>query len=122
MLVVPQSELVRKHEEAKKGLTDEFNTQLERILNEQKSKDKYWILGKVKFPPELGGNVGRVFLEPCAEKPPLVKEAFLYEVDNREGSKTLLWVFHANGQLAMPTIGKTISVTPSKATRKKRAK
>lgn len=121
MLIVPQEELMRQHREAKDGLTSQFNQQLESLMNQHQDKDTYWILGKVKFPPELGGKVGRVFLEACAEKPPLVAEAFLYEVDNRRGVKTLLWVMHPNGQLALPTLGKTLSVG-GRPNKKKRAK
>lgn len=110
MLIVPQDELRRRHEEAKTGLLTQFNIQLEDLLNAHKNVEKYWILGKVKFPQEFGGKVGRVFLEACLEKPPLVSEAFLYEVDNKSGSKTLLWVMHPNGDLRLPTLDKTVSV------------
>lgn len=109
-LIVPKEELIRRHEEAKEGLTSEFNRQLENILNANSGKDLYWILGKVRFPPEYGGKVGKVFLEASDTQPILVKEAFLYEVDNRRGVKTLLWVMHSNNELALPTIGKTVRV------------
>lgn len=110
MLIVPENELLRKHQEAKEGLTSEFNRQLEKIINENQSIDKYWVLGKVKFPKEYGGKVGKVFLQGCLEKPPLVAESFLYEIDNRKGCKTLLWVMHPGGELRLPTLNKTINV------------
>lgn len=110
MLILPENEVKRQHEEAKKGLRDEFNRQLEKILNENSKIDKYWVLGKVKFPEELGGKVGRVFLQGCLEKPPVVANSFLYEVDNRAGSKSLLWIMNPDGSLRMPTLGRTISV------------
>jgi hypothetical protein len=110
MLIVPQEELTRRHEDAKSGLTNQFNSQLERILNENSHRDVYWVLGKVRFPAEFEGKVGRVFLEASDSKPPLVKDAFLYEVDSRKGTKTLLWVMHPNNELALPTVGKTLRV------------
>lgn len=109
MLILSEKDRKDQHESAKKGLTDQFNKQMENILNANKSVDRYWILGKVRFPTELGGHVGRTFLEACLEKPPLIKSAFLYEVDNRQGCKTLLWVMHPDDSLALPTVGKTLS-------------
>lgn len=114
MLVLSKEDQLRQHNEAKSNLTEHFNSELGRILNENGSKDLYWILGKVKFPIELGGFVGRTFLQACDEKPPVVKDAFLYEVDNRRGVKTLLWVMHPNGSLRLPTLGKTIQATSAK--------
>lgn len=102
--------LQEEHHNAKEGLITHFNTELEKILNENSEKDRYWILGKVRFPEELGGKVGRTFLEASTSKPPLVKDAFLYEVDNKRGVKTLLWVMHPNGDLRLPTLNKTVSV------------
>lgn len=121
MLIVPQEELMRQHREAKEGLTHQFNDMLEKLMNEHQDKDEYWVLGKVKFPPELGGTVARVFLQACMEQPPVVADSFLYRVDNRRGIKELLWVAHPNGQLALPTIGKTISIG-KRPNKKKRAK
>lgn len=110
MLILPESHLKEEHDSAKKGLRDEFNRQMEKILSENGKHDKYWILGKVKFPEEFGGRVGRVFLQGCLEKPPVVADSFLYEVDNRAGSKSLLWVMNPNGDLRLPTLNKTVSV------------
>lgn len=115
MLIVPPEELKRKHEEAKRGLTDEFNRQMEQIINQNQNVDKYWILGKVRFPEEFAGKVGRVFLSGCLEKPPVVKNAFLYEVDNRRGAKTILWVTHPDGSMRLPTLNKTVSIDQIKA-------
>lgn len=115
MLILPKTHLEKEHEEAKKGLRDEFNRQLEKILSENSKHDKYWVLGKVKFPEELGGKVGRVFLQGCLEKPPVVANAFLYEVDNRAGKKSLLWIMNPNGDLRMPTLNKTVSVKDKKS-------
>lgn len=117
MLIVPPEVQRRQHHEAKTGLLNHFNDEMEKILNQNTAVDKYWILGKVRFPDNA--HVGKVFLEACLEKPPLVKEAFLYEVDNRRGVKTLLWVMHPGGELSLPTIGKRIG-TEKKGVKKTR--
>jgi hypothetical protein len=124
MLILPDSahkKLKEQHESAKAGLVAHFNIELEKIMNANQAPDKYWILGKVKFPEELGGKVGRVFLQACMEKPPLVAEAFLYEVDNRRGVKTLLWTMSPGGTLSLPTLGKTLSVGSRSKKKSKRA-
>lgn len=115
MLILPENAMREEHEQAKKGLRDEFNRQLEKILSENSKHDKYWVLGKVKFPPELGGKVGRVFLQGCLEKPPVVADSFVYEIDSRSGSKSLLWIMNPNGDLRMPTLNKTVSVRDKKS-------
>lgn len=109
-----------QHEEAKAGLISHFNQEMEKIMNANSGPDRYWILGKVKFPDNLGGKVGKVFLQACLEKPPLVAESFLYEVDNRRGVKTLLWVMHPGGRLDLPTLGKTISIGSKSKKKSKR--
>lgn len=114
MLIIPQEDIKRKMAAEKEAIMAHYNTELERILNENSDKDTYWILGKLRFPLELGGKVGRTFLEACVEKPPLIKEAFLYEVDNRAGTKTILWVTHPDGTLRLPTLNKTIQASPAK--------
>lgn len=123
MLILPEStknQLKQEHVNAREGLTSHFNEELEAIMNANKAPDRYWVLGKVKFPDNLGGKVGRVFLQACMEKPPLVSEAFLYEVDNRRGVKTLLWVMHPGGKLSLPTLGKTLSVASKSKDKSKR--
>jgi hypothetical protein len=40
-----------------------------------------------------------------------VKESFVYEIDNRRGVKTLLWVMHPDDTLSFPTLGKSIRVS-----------
>lgn len=121
MLILPKEELVRQHEQAKQGLIDHFNHELERILNENSDKKEiYWILGKTKFlKDEHQGRVARVFLQASYNKPPLVKEAFLYEVDNTRGTKTLLWVMHPGDILRLPTMNKTVYVGNKKDKRAK---
>lgn len=101
-----------QHVQAREGLTSHFNDELEIILNSNKDKDIYWILGKVKVEKtKRGKDVARPFLQACAEKPQLIKESFVYEVDNKRGVKILLWVMHPGDQLSFPSIGKSIRVS-----------
>ena len=108
MLILPKEELLRQHEETRRGITDHFNHEMEKILNENSDVDKYWILGKAKV--DVAGDKRHVkpFLQACKEKPGLVKESFVYEVDNRRGVKTLLWVMHPDETLTFPTLNKSI--------------
>lgn len=110
MLIVPEDVKKLQHMEAKQAITNHFNAEMERILNENSHKEVYYILGKVRFPEDLGGNVGRTFLEASDDKPPVVKDAFLYEVDNKRGVKTLLWIVYPDGSLRIPTLNKTIHI------------
>jgi hypothetical protein len=114
MLILPKEDQIKAHRDARNGLENHYNSEMEKILSANSSKDVYWILGKVKFPEELGGQVGRTFLQASDVKPPVVKNAFLYEVDNRRGVKTLLWVTHPDGSMRLPTLNKTINVSPAK--------
>lgn len=115
MLVLPKaSAAMDKHVQERQGLKDLFNYELERILNNNKDKQKYWILGKVKMQKIGNKTLARPFLQVSDTKPPLVRESFVYEVDNTRGVKELLWVFHPGDQLSFPTLGKSISVAGSK--------
>ncbi len=98
------------HMEARKGITDHFNVLMEKIINENAHKDKYWILGKAKVHRKKGKDIVTPFLQACDEKPGVVRESFVYEVDNRRGVKTLLWVMHPGDLLSFPTLGKSIRV------------
>lgn len=98
----------------RKELEKHFNAELEKILNQNANKDTYWILGKVRFPDELGGKVARTFLQACDEKPGLIRDTFVYEVDNKKGVKTLLWLMNPDGTLRLPTLNKTIQAMPAK--------
>lgn len=122
MLILPKETMLKELNEARQSLKDHYDKELEKILNENSHKEKYWILGKVRFPEELGGKVGRSFLQACDEKPGLIKDAFLYEVDNKRGVKTLLWVMNPDGSLRLPTLNKTIQATPAKRANKGRKK
>jgi hypothetical protein len=128
MLITSAQDQVRQHVEAREGLVKHFNELLEDILNANSHKDKYWILGKTRVEKHHGKDVVRPFLQACEEKPGIIKESFVYEVDNRRGVKTLLWVMHPGDVLSFPTLGKSIRVSnekggiilPPKLGRKKR--
>lgn len=111
MLIVPPKIAMQQHMDAREGITSLFNDRLEKLLNKNKHKQKYWILGKAKTIDKSGKRIVRPFLEACDEKPPLVKESFVYEVDNTRGVKMLLWVMYPDGTLSFPTLGKSICVT-----------
>lgn len=102
---------MQQHVEAREGITNHFNYLLEKILNDNSHKDKYWILGKTKIERKNGKDIVKPFLQACDEKPGIIKESFVYEVDNRRGVKTLLWVMHPGDMLSFPTLGKSIRVT-----------
>lgn len=114
MLIMPAAVQEKNHHEAREGMTNHFNKQMEKILNENSKTDLYWILGKAKAHKHGAKTVMRPFLQACAVKPGVIRESFVYEVDNRKGTKTLLWVFHPGDILSFPSIGKTISVAGSK--------
>jgi hypothetical protein len=114
MIITSPKHQIQEHIDAREGLTKHFNVLMEKILNENSHKDKYWILGKAKLHKKGGKNVAKPFLEVCDEKPGLVKESFVYEVDNKRGTKTLVWVMHPGDLLSFPTLGKSIRVSGSK--------
>lgn len=115
MLITSPEHQLEQHVETRKGITNEFNHRLEKILNENSHKDRYWILGKAKVERKKGKDIVRPFLQACDEKPGLVKESFVYEVDNKRGVKMLLWVMHPGDTLSFPTLGKSIRVTGGKS-------
>ena len=103
------------HVASRNGILDHFNHLMEKIINANKHKDLYWILGKAKTSVDKNGKrVVKPFLQACNEKPGLVRESFVYEVDNRRGVKTLLWVFHQGDMLHFPTLNKAIRVSGDK--------
>lgn len=110
MLILPEKDQQELLQQERKGIEDQFNVLLERILNENGSKDRYWILGKTITKQRMGKLIVKPFLQACDEKPGLVKESFVYEVDNKKGTKTLLWVIHPDGSMRLPTLNKTIRV------------
>jgi hypothetical protein len=114
MLIKPAHIQLKEHHEVREGITNHFNHLMEKILNENTHKDLYWILGKAKIHSKDGKQIVKPFLQVCDEKPGIIRESFVYEVDNRRGVKTLLWVMHPGDLLSFPTLGKSISVAGSK--------
>lgn len=111
MLITSKKHKIQQHVEARDGITKHFNHVLEKILSDNSHKEIYWILGKAKIEKKDGKEIVRPFLQACDEKPGLVKESFVYEVDNKRGVKTLLWILHPDDTLSFPTLGKSIRVT-----------
>jgi hypothetical protein len=111
MLITPASIQFNEHIQTREGITSHFNKELEKVMNANQHQDKYWILGKAKVEKRKGKDIIRPFLQACAEKPRVIRESFVYEVDNRRGVKTLLWVMHPGDLLSFPTLGKSIRVT-----------
>lgn len=111
MLITPANVQMQQHIDTREGITAHFNVLMEKILNENTHRDKYWILGKAKIEKKKGKDIVRPFLQACAEKPGIIKESFVYEVDNKRGVKTLLWIMHPGDLLSFPTLGKSIRVT-----------
>lgn len=111
MLITSPKHQLDQHIQTREGITSLFNDMLEKILNDHRHIDKYWILGKAKIEKKKGKDVVRPFLQACMEKPGVIKESFVYEVDNRRGVKTLLWIMHPGDLLSFPTLGKSIRVT-----------
>jgi len=110
LMLSPETQL-QQHVMAREGITAHFNQELEKVLNANKQKDKYWILGKAVVEKKNGKDIVRPFLQACEEKPGIIKQSFVYEVDNRRGVKTLLWIMHPGDVLSFPTLGKSIRVT-----------
>lgn len=111
MLITSPKHQLEQHIQVREGITSHFNYELEKILNANSHKEKYWILGKAKIVKKKGKDIVRPFLQACDEKPGIVRESFVYEVDNKRGVKTLLWVMHPGDLLSFPTLGKSIRVT-----------
>jgi hypothetical protein len=111
MLITSPRQKLQEHIDTREGITSHFNYLLEKILNDNRHKDKYWILGKAKIEKKKGKDIVRPFLQACDEKPGVIRESFVYEVDNRRGVKTLLWIMHPGDLLSFPTLGKSIRVT-----------
>ncbi len=94
----------------RKHLADRHARMLEKTLQENQKHDKYWILGYVKTKRKNGQTKIIPCMQACYEMPKLIKEAYLYEVDNIAGTKQLLWVMHPNEKLDLPSLGKSIHV------------
>ncbi len=99
------------HIEQRKWLASGHEKLMTKILEDNSHKSKYWILGWVKTKRKNGKIRITPQMEAYDVQPGVTKEAYLYEVDNANGTQNLLWVMHPNNKLSMPTIGKSISVS-----------
>ncbi len=99
----------------RKRLAERHENLMAKILEDNIHKSKYWVLGMVQTRRKNKKTTITPFLKVFDVQPEVKKESYLYEVDNIAGTKTLVWVMHPNDKLAIPSIGKTISVasTPS---------
>jgi len=98
------------HIAARQRLSDRHMNLMEKIMKENSHKKKYWILGTAKCKRKNGKTTIRPYLKAFDVQPDVTKESYLYEVDNIAGTRNLIWVMHPNNKLAMPMIGKSISV------------
>jgi len=110
MLLIPKHIAQRQVAEEREGLVNVFNRKLETLINLNSNKDKFYVIGSLVFPDS--GNVGKVLVESCDEKPPVIKGTFVYEVDNREGTKQLLWTCDQDNLNVVPT-NKSFKVSPT---------
>jgi hypothetical protein len=83
---------------------------MEKILQANNHKSKYWVMGTAKCKRKNGRTRITPHLQVWDEIPPVTKESYLYEIDNAAGTQTLLWVMHPNNKLALPTLDKKLSV------------
>jgi hypothetical protein len=98
------------HIQGRERLVNRHAQLMDKILSENSHKDKYWILGMAMCKRKNGRTTIRPWMKAFDVQPEVRKEAYLYEIDNIAGSRTLLWVMHPNNKLSMPSIGKTIRV------------
>lgn len=94
----------------RKRLAERHGNLMEKLLEENIHKSKYYILGMVQTRRKNKRTSITPVLTVCDEMPAVKKESYLYEIDNIAGTRTLIWVMHPNDKLAIPSIGKSISV------------
>jgi hypothetical protein len=98
------------HIAARERLTNRHMKLMHDIMKENSHKDKYWILGMAMCKRKNGRTTIKPFLQALDVQPEVRKESYLYEIDNINQTKTLLWVMHPNNKLSIPSINKTLSV------------
>lgn len=106
----PEPSIGDIHVAARQRLADRHMTLMDKIINENSHKKKYWILGKADCKRKNGRTTIKPWLKAYDVQPDVQKEAYLYEIDNTEGTRSLVWVMHPNDKLSIPRINKTISV------------
>lgn len=98
------------HLMARKRLTNRHIELMEKIMQENSHKEKYWILGTTTCKRKNGKTTIRPILKAYDVQPDVRKEAYLYQIDNVAGTKDLVWVMHPNNKLSIPSLDKNISV------------
>lgn len=83
---------------------------LQKLLEENSHKKKYWILGWTDIKRKNGKTRIMPKMMAVDTKPDVSKESYLYEVDNEANTRELLWVMHPNNKLSIPSVGKIIQV------------
>lgn len=89
-------------------LVDRHSRMMEKIKKLNSDKEKYWILGWAEWKRKNGKTRIVPKMMALYEMPEVKKESYLYEVDNKAGTQTLLWVMHPNNKLSLPSLGKSI--------------
>lgn len=89
-------------------LVGRHSRMMSKILRKNSHIEKYWILGWAEWKRKNGQTRITPMMKALYERPELQKSSYLYEVDNKEGTRTLLWVMHPNDKLSLPTVGKFI--------------
>ena len=98
------------HIAARQRLADRHMNLMDKLMKENSHKKKYWILGKADCKRKNGRTTIKPWLKAYDVQPEVQKEAYLYEIDNMAGTRSLVWVMHPNDKLSIPSINKTISI------------
>lgn len=91
-------------------MADRHTRMMEKIKKQNILKEKYWIFGWVESKRKNGKTRIVPKMMALYQMPEVAKESYLYEVDNKAGTQTLLWVMHPNEKLSIPSLGKSIHV------------
>jgi len=98
------------HLASRERLSNRHLVLMEKILEKNAHKEKYWILGWAECKRKNKRTTITPRMQAMDTPPDVTKDSYLYEVDNVAGTRSLLWVMHPNNKLSMPSIGKSISV------------
>ena len=106
----PEPSIGDIHIAARQRLADRHMNLMDKLMKENSHKKKYWILGKADCKRKNGRTTIKPWLKAYDVQPEVQKEAYLYEIDNMAGTRSLVWVMHPNDKLSIPSINKTISI------------
>jgi hypothetical protein len=108
--MLKQETIGQIHIGARERLSNRHNELMKEIMEKNSDKEKYWILGMAMCKRKNGRTTIKPFLKAYYEQPEVRKESYLYEIDNVKGTQSLVWVMHPHNKLAIPSIGKKLSV------------